>query len=80
MSESVESEQQRRQLTQLVNADGVPESYQGPIWNTEAMQKDFEAIGFAAPFIVVRRRSDGQKGTLTFTHSPRVYFDFVAVP
>jgi hypothetical protein len=33
-------------------------------------------IGFAAPFVVVRRKSDGVKGTLEFTHSPRVYFDF----
>jgi hypothetical protein len=29
--------------------------------------------------VVVRRRSDGAKGTLTFVHQPRVYFDFVAV-
>jgi hypothetical protein len=42
------------------------------------MQTDFEALGFAAPFIVVRRRSDGANGTLTFQHTPRFYFDFVA--
>ena len=43
-------------------------------WTTEEMTRDFEAIGFAAPFVVVRRRSDGKRGTLEFTHSPRVYF------
>jgi hypothetical protein len=43
-------------------------------WDTQAMQRDFEPLGFASPFIVVRRRSDGKKGSLEFTHSPRVYF------
>jgi hypothetical protein len=47
-------------------------------WDTEAMQRDFEPLGFAAPFIIVRRRSDGVKGSLEFTHSPRVYFNWVA--
>lgn len=79
MPESAESENLRKQLVPLINAGGVPASYDGPVWDTDEMQRDFEAIGFMAPFIVVRRRSDGQRGTLTFTHSPRVYFDFVAV-
>jgi hypothetical protein len=30
-----------------------------------------------APFVVVRRRVDGQKGNLEFQHSPRFYFNFV---
>lgn len=80
MPESAESEQKRMLLTQLINEGGVPASYDGPLWTTEEMTQEFEAIGFAAPFVVVRRRSDGLRGTLTFTHSPRVYFDFVAVP
>jgi hypothetical protein len=46
----------------------------GQRWTTEELQRDFEVIGFAAPFVVVRRRSDGQRGSLEFTHSPRVYF------
>ena len=49
---------------------------EGPRWTTEEMQRDFEPIGFAMGYIVVRRRSDGVKGSLHFTHSPRVYFDF----
>jgi hypothetical protein len=48
----------------------------GPIWTTETVSQDFEIIGFMAPFVVARRRSDGQKGSLEFTHSPRVYFNF----
>jgi len=48
-------------------------------WSTAEMQQEFELIGFAAPYVVVKRKSDGQKGTLEFTHSPRVYFDFKEV-
>jgi hypothetical protein len=41
------------------------------------MTRDFQVVGYAAPFVVVRRRSDGQLGTLEFTHSPRTYFGFM---
>jgi hypothetical protein len=54
----------------LVDADG-------PTWDTEALKRDFEVLGFAAPFVSVRRRSDGKKGSLEFTHSPRQYFGWV---
>lgn len=48
----------------------------GPTWNVQTLQRDFEVIAFAAPFVVVARKSDGAKGTLEFGHRPRVYFDF----
>ena len=35
-----------------------------------------QVLGFLAPFVVVRRKSDGRKGSLTFSHSPRFYFSF----
>lgn len=44
------------------------------VWDTAQMQEEFQAIGFSAPFVAVKRRSDGVKGTLMFTHSPRYYF------
>ena len=47
-------------------------------WTTDELTRDFEVIGFAAPFVVVRRKSDGAKGSLEFTHSPRVYFGWRA--
>jgi hypothetical protein len=47
-------------------------------WNGDDLARDFEVIGFAAPFVVVVRKADGVKGSLEFTHSPRVYFNFVA--
>jgi hypothetical protein len=33
--------------------------------------------GFAAPYVVVTRRADGQGGSLEFQHRPRFYFNFV---
>lgn len=62
--------------TEKVNREGIPDSYDGPIWETHEMQADFVVMGFAAPMVVVKRKSDGVKGTLYFTHSPRRYFDF----
>jgi hypothetical protein len=43
------------------------------------LTNDFDVQGFMAPFVVVRRKSDNKKGTLTFQHSPRFYFDFTEV-
>jgi hypothetical protein len=47
-------------------------------WTTDELTQEFEVLGFAAPFVVVRRKSDGVKGSMEFMHSPRVYFDFRA--
>ena len=52
------------------------EGYTGPTWDTEALMRDFEVEGFASPFVVVKRRSDGQRGTLEFVNWPRTCFDF----
>jgi hypothetical protein len=46
-------------------------------WTTDQLREDFEVLGFLAPFIAVKRKSDGAKGSMEFTHSPRVYFNFV---
>jgi hypothetical protein len=43
---------------------------------TDEMREQFEVIGFGFGYCVVRRKSDGQKGSLDFTHMPRFYFDF----
>jgi hypothetical protein len=47
-------------------------------WTTAELQEEFEVLGFAAPFAVVRRKSDGAVGTVEFTSQPRRYFGFVA--
>jgi hypothetical protein len=40
------------------------------------MSEEFTVKGFAAPFVVVMRKSDGVVGSLEFQHSPRFYFNF----
>ena len=54
----------------------TPEAEHGQVWDTDQLSEDFEAIGFMAPLIVVRRRADGAKGSLEFQHSPRLYFNW----
>ena len=66
----------------LVEINGKPgsrealEAEHGQVWDTRQLGQDFEVAGFMAPFVVVRRRSDGQKGSLEFQHQPRFYFNF----
>ena len=48
--------------------------HRADLGHADSYQCDFEVLGFAAPFVVVRRRSDGVAGSLEFTHHPRVYF------
>lgn len=48
-----------------------------PVYDTKQLQEHFTVIGFQAPYVVVTRKSDGQKGSLMFTHRPRFYFGFV---
>lgn len=70
----------RRQRLAEINAEPgsreALEAEHGQVWSTEELQQNFEAIGFMAPLIVVRRRSDGVKGSLEFQQNPRFYFNF----
>jgi len=70
----------RRQMTAEINAvEGSREALEaqhGQVWDTSEMTTHFDALSFMAPYIVVKRKSDGVKGSLTFQHSPRFYFDF----
>ena len=72
----------RRQQLAEINADPgsreALEAKHGQVWDTNQLREEFEVLGFAAPLIVVRRRSDGVKGSLYFQHNPRFYFDFQA--
>jgi hypothetical protein len=52
------------------------EARYGQVYNTSEMSEAFEALGFAAPLVVVRRKSDGMMGSLMFCHAPRYYFNF----
>jgi hypothetical protein len=49
----------------------------GQVWDAVQLSAEFEVIGFMAPYVVVRRKSDGRKGSFEFQHLPRLYFNFV---
>lgn len=74
-----ETEEARRAMLAdpMLPVRAAVESAMGAIWDTQELQRDFEVLGFAAPFVIVKRRSDGAQGSLSFTSLPRVYFDWV---
>lgn len=47
-------------------------------WTTAELQRDFDIVGFGMGLCVVVRKRDGVRGSVEFTHSPRVYFNFEA--
>ena len=75
-----ETESIRRQLVSEINADpGSREALEkehGQVWDTDELSRDFEVTGFMAPFVVVRRKSDGKVGSMEFQHRPRFYYSF----
>ena len=48
------------------------------VWSTDELRADFTVEGFMAPMVIVRRKSDGVRGTLFFQHDPRYYWGFNA--
>ena len=70
----------RKEMLVTINAEpGSREALEdehGQVWDTRQLSDDFEVLGFMAPLVVVKRKSDGRKGSLYFQHSPRFYFAF----
>lgn len=69
----------RRRLAEINAKPGMRqelEALHGQVWDTAELSRDFDVLGFLAPLVVVRRRSDGAKGSLEFQHGPRFYFNF----
>lgn len=52
------------------------EAGHGQVWNSDELARDFEVLEFAAPLVVVRRRTDAVLGSLFFSHEPRFYWKF----
>ena len=72
-----ETEEIRRELVPLMPLHLVNvQANGGQVWTTEQMREEFDVLGFAAPLCIVKRKSDGIKGCLFFTHAPRFYFDW----
>ena len=74
------TENNRRYLVNQLNSTAAEDKkaaihkYGEPVWTTDELREEFEVESFAAPFIIVRRKSDGKKGSITFQHQPRLYF------
>lgn len=75
-----ETETIRRQMVAEINANPGSREYleakHGQVWDTGELQDQFQVLGFMAPFVVARRRSDGVKGSLMFQNNPRFYHSF----
>lgn len=74
------TESTRRMLVNQLNSTAAEDKkaaihkYGEPVWTTDELREEFEVEDFAAPFVMVRRKSDGKKGSMTFQHQPRFYF------
>jgi hypothetical protein len=69
----------RLQLAQINAQPGSREALEaehGQVWDTGQLGQDFTVEGFMAPYCIVRRKSDGQRGSLMFQNNPRFYFSF----
>ena len=69
----------RQQVAEINASPGSREALEAEhsqVWDTKQLGEDFDVIGFAAPLVVVKRKSDGKRGSLYFQHSPRFYFGF----
>ena len=85
-----ETEDLRRAMVREINTEAAAQTEESQralleaqygkdqVWNTQELGRDFEVIGFLAPFTIVKRIKDGAKGTVMFSHSPRFYFGFQA--
>ena len=75
------TEEARRALQGRLNHEAVGladprtelEAKYGQLWDTDELREHFAVCGFAAPFVVVTRKSDGVKGSLLFSHNPKFY-------
>ena len=71
----------REEVAEINAAPGSREALEakhGQVWSTQELGTDFEVLGFMAPYVIVRRRLNGAKGSLQFQHDPRFYFNFSA--
>jgi hypothetical protein len=80
-AEQNEAERRRLAMQAVLNANAedvvaLLAACDEKTWNTSQLQDDYTVVGFCAPFVVVVRKSDGIKGSLMFTHRPRLYFSF----
>jgi len=70
----------RRFMVAEINSNATEraalEERHGTVYDSDEIREQFEVTSFAAPFMLVRRKSDGARGSLMFQHSPRFYWGF----
>lgn len=75
-----ETELARQEMVEEINSNAADrktlEARYGTVWDTKELSENFEVTGFMAPFVVVRKISNGEKGSLKFQHQPRFYFEW----
>ena len=80
MSDVDVTEQIRRERVVEINSDAGPreelEKRYGKVYTLAELSEEYVISGFMSPFVVVKRKSDGVKGSFEFQHSPRFYFNF----
>lgn len=55
----------------------VPTDQNSQVSDATELRRNFAVEGFVTPIMVVQRKTDGQRGSMEFRHSPRFYFSFV---
>lgn len=75
------TEATRRVLVAEINhepgsREALEAKYGCRMYDKDELCAEFDVLSFRAPMIVVRRRSDGVVGTMTFQHLPRFYWGF----
>ena len=74
------TEPTRRGLVAELNSKAadptVLEARYGKVWSTTELAIEFEVSAFAAPYVIVKRKSDNKVGSLMFQQAPRYYFAF----
>jgi len=80
MIDPIESRRRARLAEIHAHPGGRPEleALHGQVWNSEQLARDFEVLGFLAPYVVVRRRGDDVIGSLEFPAAAAFLFSFPA--
>jgi hypothetical protein len=67
---------EQRELNENAAERATLEERHGQVWTLDELSADFTILGFAAPYVVAQRKSDGRKGSFQFQHAPRFYFNW----
>lgn len=60
----------------LEEAKAALERLHDPVWTNDELLEQFEVSHFDPPYVHVVKKANGQRGTIAFVDSPRLYFAF----